>query len=187
MILILFGPPGAGKGTQAKIVADKYNVTQLSTGDMFRYNIKNQTEIGKKVKTILDEGALVPDQLVVDMVAEELKKPKYENGYILDGFPRTVGQAEALDQLLDNRGENIKSFIMLDVPEEELVKRILSRGEGRSDDTVEGVKKRLAVYREETEPVKDYYEQQGLVNYIDGVGSIDDIFERIQSVVESEA
>jgi len=184
MIIIIFGPPGAGKGTQAKKLAEEYDITQLSTGDMFRYNIKNETEIGKRVKSILDAGDLVPDEVVVEMVEQELKKPKYQNGYILDGFPRTVEQAEALDALLEKRGESLNSFIMLEVPEEELVKRILSRGEGRSDDTEEGVKKRLEVYREETKPVKNYYEKKGLVTYIDGVGSIDKIFERIKKVVE---
>ena len=184
MILILFGPPGAGKGTQAKKLAEEYGITQLSTGDMFRYNIKNETDIGKRVKSILDAGDLVPDELVVEMVEQELKQPKYENGYILDGFPRTVEQAEALDALLEKRGESLDSFIMLDVPEEELVKRILSRDEGRSDDTEEGVKKRLNVYREETEPVKNYYKQQDLGTYIDGVGSIDEIFGRIKKSLE---
>lgn len=185
MIVILFGPPGAGKGTQAKKVSEAYSIPQLSTGDMFRSNIKNETEIGKKVKSILDAGELVPDQLVVDMVAEELKKPKYENGYILDGFPRTVGQAEALDNLLDNRDESINAFVMLEVDEDELVRRILSRGEGRSDDTEEGVKKRLEVYREETEPVKNYYEKQGLVKSVDGEGSIEEIFSRIKAVLDA--
>jgi len=183
MIVILFGPPGAGKGTQAKKLADEYNITKLSTGEMFRYNIKNKTEIGKKVKNILDSGDLVPDQLVVDMVAEELKKPAYKNGYILDGFPRTIEQAEALDILLKKRDENIDSFIMLEVPEEELIKRILSRGEGRSDDTEEGIKKRLQVYREETAPVKAYYKKRDLVDVVDGVGSIDEIFERLKQVL----
>lgn len=184
MKLIIFGPPGAGKGTQAKKISNSYDIEHVSTGDIFRTAIKNETELGQKVQSILDAGDLVPDELVVKLIKEELQKPAYEEGYILDGFPRTVPQAEAFDEFLDAQDSQVDAFLELQVPEEELVRRILSRGEGRSDDTEEKVKKRLNVYREETEPVKTYYQQQNLVYPIDGVGSIDEIFERIQQTLE---
>jgi len=184
MILILFGPPGAGKGTQAALISGHYQIPHISTGNIFRSSIKNETPLGKKVKSILDEGKLVPDRVVVDLVEEELKKPKYKNGYILDGFPRTVAQAEALDKILENNKKSIDAFIHLSVPEKELVKRILSRGEGRSDDNEDKIRTRLGVYKKETQPVMDYYREKGLVQEIDGVGSIDEIFERIKSVLQ---
>jgi adenylate kinase len=184
MNIILFGPPGAGKGTQASLIEKNYQIPHLSTGQIFRDAINNETELGKKVKSILDSGDLVPDQTVVDLVAEEIKKDQYANGYILDGFPRTVAQAKAFDNILDNQDDSIDAFIFLKVPEKELVKRILSRQEGRSDDTEEGVKKRLDVYNNETRPVKEYYEENGTVYEIDGTGTIDEIFSRIQSVLD---
>ncbi len=179
MNIILFGPPGAGKGTQAEKIINHFNIPHLSTGDIFRANIKNETPLGKKVKSILDSGKLVPDETVVELVADELSKENYNDGVVLDGFPRTVTQAEALDQFLSDNGRQIDAFITLDVPEKELINRILSRGEGRSDDTPEKIKTRLKVYREETEPVLNHYEKQGVVKRIDGVGSIEEIFERI--------
>lgn len=185
MRIIIFGAPGAGKGTQAARIAEEYDIPHLSTGEIFRTAIKNETELGKKVKSILDAGELVPDETVVDLVEEELDKDKYEDGYILDGFPRTVPQAEAFDEILESNGKSLDSFLVLDVPEEELVKRILSRGEGRSDDTEEGIKNRLEVYRNETAPVLNYYEEQGKVEKIDGVGSIDEIFGRIKDTLEN--
>ncbi|MEX0995361.1 MAG: adenylate kinase [Balneolaceae bacterium] len=184
MNIILFGPPGAGKGTQAGLIEDYYQIPHLSTGNIFRKAIKNKTPLGKKVKGILDSGELVPDQTVVKLVAEELKKGKYQEGYILDGFPRTVKQAELFDRILKERNESLTAFISLQVPEKELISRILSRGEGRSDDSEEGIKKRLSVYREETKPVKDYYDKADLVYEIDGTGTIQEIFSRIQSVLE---
>lgn len=163
MNLILFGPPGAGKGTQAEKIESHFNIPHLSTGNIFRENIKNETPLGKKVKSILDSGELVPDQTVVELVASELDKPEYKNGYILDGFPRTVAQAKALDNYLEEKGDKIDYFITLDVPEKELINRILSRGEGRSDDTPEKVKTRLDVYHNETSPVLNHYEKQDVV------------------------
>jgi adenylate kinase len=171
MRIIIFGPPGAGKGTQAKLIKEEYDIPHLSTGEIFRNAIKNETELGKEVKSILDSGDLVPDEKVVGLVDEELKKAKYDDGYILDGFPRTVAQAEAFDEILDRKGK------------EELINRILSRGEGRSDDTEEGVKKRLSIYWEETQPVLDYYKEQEVVKEVYGVGSIDEIFNRIKKAL----
>lgn len=179
MNIILFGAPGAGKGTQAKLLQEELSIPQLSTGDIFRSAIKNHTPLGVKVKSILDAGSLVPDETVVDLVAEEVKKDKYKNGYILDGFPRTVPQAEAFDSILNKNGQKLDAFLVLDVPEDELVSRILSRNEGRSDDTEENVKTRLHVYKNETEPVMNHYEKQGLVQRIDGVGTVEEIFQSL--------
>lgn len=184
MKLILFGPPGAGKGTQAKKISSHYDIPHLSTGNIFRYNIKNQTELGKKVKSILDAGELVPDETVVDLVVDELQNEKYDNGYILDGFPRTIPQAVALDKHLASEDDSIDLFLTLSVPQEELINRILSRGEGRSDDTPEKIKTRLNVYFEETEPVLNYYKKQDIVEEVNGMGTIDEIFRRIKSVLD---
>lgn len=183
MNIIIFGPPGAGKGTQAKKLVDHFGLPHLSTGNIFRENIKNKTPLGKKVKSILDEGKLVPDETVVELVTDELNKRKYNSGVILDGFPRTVAQAEALEQYFIKKNQSIDAFITLSVPEEELIDRILNRGEGRSDDTPEKVKNRLKVYRNETKPVLSYYEEKGVVNKVNGVGAVDEIFERILTAV----
>lgn len=187
MRIIIFGPPGAGKGTQAKKISDEYDIPHLSTGEIFRSAIKNETPLGNEVKSILDAGDLVPDKKVVALVEEELKDDKYENGYILDGFPRTVPQAEAYDSILDKKGKRLHAFIQLDVPEEELIERIMSRGEGRSDDTPEKVKNRLNVYWEETQPVLNHYKKQNVVEVIDGVGSVDEIFDRIAYALEEDS
>jgi len=183
MNLILFGPPGAGKGTQAKKIKNHYNIPHLSTGNIFRYNIKNETELGKKVKSILNDGKLVPDDTVVELVVDELQKPEYENGYILDGFPRTIPQAKALDEFLSSKNSKIDLLLNLEVPEQELIDRILSRAEGRSDDTPEKIKTRLAVYHEETAPVLNHYADQNKVEKIDGVGTVDQIFGRIKETL----
>lgn len=180
MRIIIFGPPGAGKGTQANLISEEYNIPHLSTGEIFRSAIKNETPLGKEVKSILDSGDLVPDEKVVALVEEELKNEKYDGGYVLDGFPRTVPQAEAFDEILDKKGKSLDAFLQLEVPEEELINRILSRGEGRSDDTPEKVKNRLDVYRKETQPVLNHYKKQGVVKEINGVGSIKEIFSRIK-------
>lgn len=184
MRIIIFGPPGAGKGTQADLIKEEYNIPHLSTGEIFRSAIKQKTALGQKVSSILDAGELVPDETVVALVKEELEKSKYSQGYVLDGFPRTVAQAEAYDAFLKDQGESLYAFILLRVPQEELVKRILSRGEGRSDDTREKIKTRLEVFWNETLPVQEYYQQQGLVEEIDGVGTVDEIFGRIKSMLE---
>lgn len=184
MRIIIFGPPGAGKGTQADLIKKEYNIPHLSTGEIFRTAIENKTPLGKKVSSILDAGELVPDETVVDLVKEELKKDKYKDGYILDGFPRTVTQAEAYDAFLQEQGKSLYAFVLLRVPQDELVKRILSRGEGRSDDTEEKIKTRLEVFWNETLPVQEHYQEQGLVEEIDGVGTVDEIFGRIKSTLE---
>lgn len=183
MRIIIFGPPGAGKGTQAKIISEEYNIPHLSTGEIFRSAIKNETPLGKEVKSILDSGDLVPDEKVVALVKEELKDEKYDNGYILDGFPRTVPQAEAFDIMLNKKGKELDALLQLKVPKDELINRILSRGEGRSDDTPEKVENRLDVYFKETQPVLDHYKKQGVVKEINGVGSVEEVFERIKDAL----
>lgn len=186
MRIIIFGPPGAGKGTQANLISEEYNIPHLSTGEIFRSAIKNETPLGKEVKAILDAGDLVPDEKVVGLVEEELKDDKYSNGYILDGFPRTVPQAKAYDALLDKKGKTLDAFLQLEVPEKELINRILSRGEGRSDDSPEKIKNRLDVYRKETQPVLNYYKKKDVVETIDGVGSIEEIFTRIKNALDKK-
>lgn len=179
MRLILFGPPGAGKGTQAKLLEESLSIPQLSTGDMFRNAIKNQTPLGIKVKAILDSGKLVSDEVVVEMVQETIAKPEFEKGYILDGFPRTVAQAEAFDALLAARGEKLDAFIAMEVPEDELVTRLVNRGQGREDDTPDKIKVRLKVYDQETAPVMEHYNKKGLFKSVNGLGTIDEIQQRL--------
>ena len=184
MNIIIFGPPGAGKGTQAELIIEKYSLPHLSTGNLFRAAIKNETPLGIKIKDLMAAGELVPDQVTVDLVAEELEDSNYDAGCVFDGFPRTVYQAEELDKLLMAKDRKVDAIISLEVPEEELVSRILSRGQGRSDDTEEGIKNRLEVYNSQTAPVLDYYKAHGQVFEINGVGSIDDIFGRISEVLD---
>lgn len=184
MRIVIFGPPGAGKGTQAKLISEEYDIPHLSTGEIFRSAIKNETELGKEVKSILDVGELVPDEKVVALVKKKLKESAYEDGYVLDGFPRTVPQAEAFDRMLEEKGKKLDAFLQLEVPEEELVKRILSRGEGRSDDTPQKIKNRLNIYHKETQPVLNYYKERDVVKKVNGVGSIEEIFERIKKTLQ---
>jgi adenylate kinase len=179
MKVVIFGPPGAGKGTQAKLIEENFGIKQLSTGDIFRNNIKNETELGKKVKSILDSGNLVPDDVVVELVVDTVQKPEFADGYILDGFPRTVVQAKQFDEFLGSKNDTIDTVVGLEVPEKVLIQRILDRGQGRADDTSEKIKVRLEVYEKETAPVMDYYKDQGLYSSIDGVGTIDEILGRI--------
>ncbi len=183
MRLIIFGPPGAGKGTQAKKVAEHFGIIHLSTGKMFRDAINEGTELGKLVKSIIDDGLLVPDQTVVDMVEETIANEDYSKGYIVDGFPRTVEQAVAFDNLLERRNESVDAFISLYATDEELIQRLLTRGEGRSDDTEDKIKTRLEVYKKETAPVIEHYQQAGMLRSVDGTGSVDEIFQRILSAL----
>ena len=183
MNIILFGPPGAGKGTQAALIQAEFNIPHLSTGEIFRAAIKNETPIGLKAKSFIDNGELVPDEVVVEIVAEALEDSKYDSGCIFDGFPRTVFQSESLDALLEKKGVPACKVLALIVPEEELISRVLSRGQGRTDDTEEGMKNRLQVYRKETAPVLSYYKAKDKVKEINGTGTIEEIFSRIKEAL----
>ena len=184
MNLIIFGPPGAGKGTQAEYIVNHFGLAHLSTGNMFRSAIQNETPLGIKVKSILDAGELVSDDVVVDLVQEETIKDIYLAGCVFDGFPRTVAQAESFDQILVNKNTAVDALISLVVPEEKLINRILSRAQGRSDDTVEGVKNRLTVYQNETKPVLDYYSKNYNFHEVDGSMEIEDISLKIEEILK---
>ena len=181
--IVLFGPPGAGKGTQSQKLIEEFGLTHISTGDLFRKHLGEGTELGKKARTFMDEGRLVPDQLVIDMVDDRLQEEKNLKGIIFDGFPRTIPQAKALDDLLNQKETPITGMVALSVPDDQLIERIVERGKtsGRVDDQDKAkIATRLQVYKTETLPVADYYETQGRYELIDGVGSIDSIFERIK-------
>ncbi|HMQ60774.1 MAG TPA: adenylate kinase [Flavilitoribacter sp.] len=185
--LILFGPPGSGKGTQAVKLVDRYNLLHISTGDLFRYEIGNQTPLGKEAKSYMDKGQLVPDSVTIGMLRNKVEANPDVAGYIFDGFPRTIPQCEALDDLLAEKGESISKLLMLDVPDNEIVKRILLRGEssGRADDlNEEVVRNRIAVYKNETTPVFDYYAKEDKSVKIHGVGGIEEIFDRLAEEVD---
>ena len=208
MKIIMLGAPGAGKGTQAKMIAAKYHIPHISTGDIFRSNIKNGTELGKKAKSYMDQGLLVPDELTCDLVVDRIGKEDCVNGFILDGFPRTIPQAHALDEALKKMGTAMDYAINVDVPDESIVTRMGGRractgcgatyhivfnapktegicdvcGEKliiRDDDQPATVQKRLDVYHEMTQPLIDYYEKQGIVRTVDGTQKMDDVFENI--------
>ncbi|MEN0006555.1 MAG: adenylate kinase [Bacteroidota bacterium] len=185
--LILFGPPGSGKGTQAKKLVEKYNLLHISTGDLFRYEMGNNTPLGLEAKSYIEKGELVPDSVTVGMLRNKVEANPDVAGYIFDGFPRTIPQSEALDALLKDKGTAVTALVMLDVPDEELVQRLLKRGEtsGRADDLDESIiRNRIGVYKNETAPVFDYYDQQGKSSKIPGVGTIDDIFVRISEAID---
>lgn len=184
--LVLFGPPGAGKGTQANFLKEKYNLVHISTGDVFRFNIKNQTALGMLAKSFIDKGELVPDQVTIDMLNAEVEKNADANGFIFDGFPRTNAQAEALDKLLDSKDSQINAMIALEVDDEVLVKRLLERGKtsGRPDDADENIiRNRIKEYYKKTAILKDYYSAQDKYFGVDGIGSIEDITERLSIVI----
>ncbi len=187
--LILFGPPGSGKGTQSDKIVEKFGLIHLSTGNLLRQEITEKTPLGMEAKNFMDKGQLVPDEVVIGMIDSCLEKHAGAKGFLFDGFPRTVAQAEALDKLLAFKKTAISKVLALDVDEEELTKRLLKRGEssGRSDDTNEEViRKRFAVYRTETEPVAEYYREAGKLDNIKGVGTIDEIFDTLSSAIEAE-
>ena len=212
MKIIMLGAPGAGKGTQAKMIAAKYNIPHISTGDIFRANIKNGTELGAKAKEYMDKGLLVPDELVVDLVIDRFKEPDCKNGYVLDGFPRTIPQAEALDKALTAIGESVDYAINVEVPDENIVRRMGGRRacvgcgatyhivysptkvEGkcdtcggdliiRDDDKPETVQNRLAVYHEQTQPLIDYYTNTGIIAEVDGTQDMNDVFAAIVKIL----
>ena len=213
MKLIMLGAPGAGKGTQAKKIAAKYDIPHISTGDIFRANIKNGTELGKKAKTYMDQGLLVPDELVVDLVVDRVNQEDCSKGYVLDGFPRTIPQAEALDKALAEMGQKMDYAIDVDVPDENIVKRMGGRracvgcgatyhlvyaptkAEGicdtcgkelilRDDDKPETVQKRLNVYHEQTQPLIDYYTKEGILKEVDGTVDLNDVFAAITAILD---
>lgn len=212
MKIIMLGAPGAGKGTQAKQIADKYQIPHISTGDIFRANIKEGTELGQKAKTFMDQGLLVPDELVVELVADRIVKEDCKNGFVLDGFPRTIPQAEALDEALAKMGEKMDYAIDVDVPDENIVNRmggrraclncgatyhivtIPTKVEGvcdkcgspvvlRDDDKPETVQKRLSVYHEQTQPLIAYYTGQGILKSVNGVQPMEDVFADIVRIL----
>ena len=212
MKIIMLGAPGAGKGTQAKQIADKYKIPHISTGDIFRANIKNNTELGQKAKQYMDQGLLVPDELTCDLVMDRIKQDDCKNGFILDGFPRTIPQAEALDAALDKINEKMDYAINVDVPDENIVNRmggrrcclncgatyhvvtIPTKVEGicdrcgspvvlRDDDKPETVQKRLSVYHEQTQPLIDYYKAQNILKTVDGTQSMEAVFDDITAIL----
>ncbi|NLK77082.1 MAG: adenylate kinase [Clostridiales bacterium] len=212
MKVIMLGAPGAGKGTQAKQIADKYSIPHISTGDIFRANIKNGTELGKKAKTFMDQGLLVPDELVVELVADRIQQDDCKNGFVLDGFPRTIPQAEALDAALAKINEKMDYAIDVDVPDENIITRMSGRRaclncgatyhivsiptkvEGicdrcgspvvlRDDDKPETVKKRLEVYHEQTQPLIDYYKKKDILKTVNGVQPMEDVFKAIVEIL----
>lgn len=182
MIIILFGAPGVGKGTQASLLARKLGIAHLSTGDAFRKAIQNQTDVGKIAQTYVNEGRLVPDEIVASIVEEAMLETSCRNGCILDGFPRTRGQADALNAILAGKGLTIDKVVNLDVDDDTVIHRLLVRG--RSDDTVDVIEHRLGVYRRETEPLLDYYSQNGTLVTVNGVGDIDEINKRILQALD---
>lgn len=184
--LILFGPPGSGKGTQSTNLIQTYGLQHLSTGDLLRDEIGRETNLGLEAKKFMDAGQLVPDAVVIGMIGSKLDEHPNARGFIFDGFPRTTAQAEALDNLLALKKTDISVLLSLEVPEEELKKRLVLRGEvsGRSDDNEEVIQKRIAEYKAKTEPVANYYESQGKLERIKGVGTVEEIFGLLRNQVE---
>jgi len=186
--IIIFGPPGAGKGTQSAMLLEKYNLVHLSTGDVFRSNIKVETELGILGKSFIDKGELVPDEVTIAMVEDFLKTTKESNGFIFDGFPRTISQGEALSKILMQLDTNIHAVLALEVEENELVSRLLERGKvsGRTDDQSEDkIRNRFAEYNNKTEPLLEFYAAKNVLHRINGLGEIDDIFNSLCTAVDS--
>ncbi len=187
MRLVLMGPPGVGKGTQATRLKDHYGLVHLSTGDILRQEVAAGTELGLRSKEFIDHGHLVPDEILLDMMENRLRQPDCQNGYLLDGFPRTIPQAKGLDLILQRLNQNLDAVISLTADEQELIQRLVLRGKtsGRSDDTPEVIKKRQRVYWEATAPLLEFYRQKGLLKEVDGIGSVPEITERIIKTLES--
>ena len=182
MRLLFIGPPGAGKGTQASRVAERLGIPHISTGDMFRHHVSSGTQLGRQVDAIMKAGDYVPDEITVSMIRERTAQPDAEAGFILDGYPRTAGQVEALDGLIGADG--LDYVVVFDVDEDALVSRLLARG--RTDDTEETVRNRFRIYQEQTAPLLEIYRNRGLVVNVDGMGSMDEVTERILGVIEAE-
>ncbi|CAI8215749.1 MAG: Adenylate kinase [Bacteroidia bacterium] len=185
--IILFGPPGAGKGTQSARLIEKYGLVHLSTGDVFRYNIKNQTELGVLAKSFIDKGQLVPDEVTNHMVKDFIARNNNDKGFIFDGYPRTIAQGENLDRVLEEYQANVTSMIALEVDEDELVIRLLERGKssGRPDDQDEAIiRNRFKVYNDETSPLANFYAQKGKFIAVKGKGSIDEIFQNLCKAID---
>ncbi len=183
---IIFGPPGSGKGTQSAKIAEKYNLAHISTGDIFRKNIKEKTELGLKVKSIIDKGELVPDELLIDILDDAIKGYNGVNGFIFDGFPRTIQQAIDFEEFLKNKNQEVSLVLALDVADEEIINRLLIRAkeQGRVDDTREVIENRLQVYLSQTKPLIEYYKNQNKFESINGIGTIDEIFNSICEVID---
>ena len=186
--IVLFGKPGAGKGTQADFLKHKYNLVHLSTGDIFRFNIKNDTELGRLAKTFMDKGDLVPDEVTIKMLQSEVDKNPQVAGFLFDGFPRTIAQAEALDKFLEGKNQEITATVALEANDEILVQRLLERGKtsGRPDDQdEEKIRNRYQEYNEKTAPLMDYYKAQHKFYAVDGIGSIEEVTERLSLVLDT--
>ena len=187
--IVIFGAPGSAKGTQSENLIEHYKLFHISTGDVLRDHIKRGTELGKTAKGYIDQGQLIPDELMIGILAQVIddNKKKAKKGVIFDGFPRTIPQAEALETLLNERGTSVSAVIGLEVPEQELIDRLVKRGQmsGRSDDNEETIKKRLDVYHNQTSPLQEFYKEKGLYKAIKGIGTIDGIFEDIKAAIDS--
>jgi len=183
--LLIVGPPGAGKGTQASRITTTYGIPDISTGDIFRANIKNETELGKQVKAIVDAGDYVPDSLTNELVTDRLHEEDARNGFLLDGYPRTLAQVDYLDQLLASEGEKLDAVIQLTADQEEIVQRLTKRAleQGRADDSEEAIRHRQDVYVRETSPLINVYRERGLLVPVDGLGGIDEVAERIAAAL----
>lgn len=183
--LLIVGPPGAGKGTQATMIAQRYGIPAISTGDIFRENIKNQTELGKQVEQIVSGGSYVPDELTNAIVADRLSQDDAANGFLLDGFPRTVEQVHALDQMLSADGGALNAVVLLEADTDEVVARLLKRAQeqGRADDTEEVIRHRQEVYAEQTEPLISLFDQRGIVLRVDGLGTVEEVSARIEAAL----
>jgi adenylate kinase len=184
--LILFGPPGSGKGTQAAKIADKYGFAHVSTGEIFRSEMRNETPLGIKVKGIVERGELVPDEVLVEILEAGIESQGDTKGIIFDGYPRTMQQAEDIDKIMDRRSDDIDLVLGLEVDDEEIIKRLLKRAEieGRKDDTRDVIENRIKVYNDQTQPLINFYKQKGKYKSVEGIGTIDEIFVNICRVVE---